>query len=295
LIPTRNNPSDLVDCLSSIENLEYQLNQIEIIIWDNNSEPEYKKKVRNYIEKLVKHGFSKIQFIENNDNFGAFTSRDELIKLADHNTQYILSIDDDVILPPRLIVELLSVVNQDKSIGIIGPRIVFDNNPTQTAHGAGYINWWMGKYYTMDTMKGVECDYIIGCCMLIQKSVFDDIGGFDRDYYTSHGEIDYCVRAKKKGYKIFYYPQAIVRHRVEKGGTKTPEGKYYLYRNKLFVIKKNAPVPQKWVSLFLYSFLWMPKNILESIIRNCGFDYDEVKVMLRAMKDGWLNKAGKKI
>ena len=45
----------------------------------------------------------------------------------------------------------------------------------------------------------VECDYVIGCCMLIKKKVISDLKGFDRDYYTSHGEVDFCLRAKKKG------------------------------------------------------------------------------------------------
>ena len=66
-----------------------------------------------------------IRLIENSNNFGASSSRDELLKLTHHNIQYILSIDDDVILPPELISVLLSAISHDESIGIVGPLKTF--------------------------------------------------------------------------------------------------------------------------------------------------------------------------
>ena len=294
LIPTRNNENDLIDCLKSIDSLDYIPEKIKIIIWDNNSRPESKKTVKDYLTQMAGRCSLQVEFIENNDNYGVYTSRHELCKRVTSDNRFILSIDDDVILPPNLLNELINNFHSDSSVGIIGPRTVFDNEPDQTAHGAGFINWWLGRYTDVDAKTIMECDYVIGCCMLIKKSVIEEIGGFDLDYYTSHGEVDFCIKAKQKGYKTLYCPEVVVRHRVDRGGTKTPERRYYLYRNKIFLIRKNAPVPQKWVSLFLYSLFWLPKNILYSIIRNAGFDYDEVKIMIKAMKDGWLNKTGKR-
>ena len=46
LLPTRNNASDLIDCLKAIENLNYPLSHMEIIIWDNNSESNCKKTMK---------------------------------------------------------------------------------------------------------------------------------------------------------------------------------------------------------------------------------------------------------
>ena len=294
LIPTRNNANDLIDCLRSIEHLRYPLNRIDIIIWDNNSEPECKTIIKDLILQLRGKHFREIRFIQNNTNFGVYTSRDELLKLVRHDVEYVLSIDDDIILPSELLLELLSAADQDKSIGIVGPRVVFDEHPFQTAHGAGFINWWLGKYYAKDTEAALECDYIIGCCMLIKKSVIDKIDGFDRDYYTSHGEVDFCVKAKQHGLKTLYYPKVAVRHRVERGGTQSLERKYYVFRNKLFVIKKNAPSPQKWIALTLYFLFWPFKSILDSMKSNKHIDFQEIKIILTAVADGWLNKAGKK-
>ena len=294
LIPTRNNENDLIDCLASIASLAYDHDKIEIIIWDNNSEPGSKGKVRHFLNGFGKKKFERTVLIEHNSNLGAFNSRDELLKHVNPDVNIILSIDDDVILPTQLLSETLSVFQKDSAIGIIGPRTVYDEMPSETAHGAGFINWWLGKYSTKDAREPLECDYVIGCCMFIKKSMVDEIGGFDHDYYTSHGEVDFCLRAKRRGYKILYHPGIIVRHRVDRGGTQTLERMYYTYRNKLFVIKKNVPIPQKWISMGLYSLFWFPKAIVDSTIRNKRVLSREIKTILRAMTDGWLNRGGKR-
>lgn len=294
LIPTRNNASDLRDCINSISRLDFPLEKAEIIIWDNDSKQEYKDDVKNLIQKLGSSGLN-IRLIEHNENYGVYTTRDALLRLVHHESRFILSLDDDVILPALMIKKLVAHFAHDQKVGIIGPRIIYDEWPPETAHGAGFINRWLGRYVTEDAQFAIECDYVIGCCMLIRKQVIDKIGSFDRDYYTSHGEVDFCLRAKTKGYKVLYDPGVVVRHRVDKGGTRSLERIYYVYRNKLLVIKKNWPVPQKYFALFIYSFLWFPKAIIDSIILNRKIKFPELKTIIRAMIDGWFNRFGKRI
>jgi len=295
LIPTRNNEKDLIDCLDSIGHLDYLLDKIEVIIWDNNSRQESKDKVKNFLSDMTNGKPIQVKLIEHDDNYGVYTSRDELFKRVSPDAEFVLSIDDDVVLPPQLFKELLPVFQRDNSIGVIGPRTVFDSDPSETAHGAGLVNLWLGRYTDVNAEKVMECDYVIGCCMLIKRDVIKEIGGFDRDYYTSHGEVDFCLKAKTKGYKILYYPRVKVRHRVERGGTKTSERMYYVFRNKLFVIKKNFPFPQRWISLTLYLLLWLPKSIIGSVVRNKRFDIQEIKIILKAITDGWLNRTGRRM
>jgi len=274
--------------------LDYDHSQIEVIIWDNDSERESKNRIKDFLKDRGNANTGRTSFIEYSYNLGAFNSRDELFTRVLPDSQYILSIDDDVILPPQFLNEILPFFERDNSIGIIGPRTVYDDAHLETAHGAGFVNMWLGHYSTKDANEPLECDYVIGCCMLIKESVIEEIGGFDQDYYTSHGEVDFCLRAKKKGYKVLYHPGVSVRHRVDRGGTKTLERTYYVYRNKLFVIKKNASLPQRWIALGLYSLFWLPKSILDSIIRNRRLDHREIKTIFHAMMDGWLNRGGKR-
>lgn len=295
IIPTYNNEKDLIDCIESIKAVDYPIENLELIIWDNSSLGESKARIREYL-KLPETGvFSNIVYIESPENLGGFTSRDELIKKTSKSSEFILNIDDDVLLPENIFHELLSVFTRDNRIGIVGPRTVYADTPLETAHGAGFINWWLGKYSDIDAKESIECDYVIGCCMLIKRDVIDNISGFDRDYYTSHGEIDFCIRAKKAGFRVIYYPKVIVKHRVDRGGTRTLNRMYYIFRNKLLFIRKNAPFLQKCVCLTLYFFFWLPKILFHSLLTNKGVNKKELRIIFKAVFDGFIGKVGKQV
>ena len=64
IIPTRNNERDLSDCLISIMNLDYDLEKIEIVIWDNDSQPEGKKKIKKHLSEMSGKNLTKVEFVE---------------------------------------------------------------------------------------------------------------------------------------------------------------------------------------------------------------------------------------
>jgi len=293
IIPTLNNIDDLLQCLSSVKDLDYPKNKIEIIIWDNGSKDGSQEKIKKLFQEMAVENYFNLRLVESSENLGVYTARDELIKHIDAKTEYILSLDDDVVLPNTGLSEMLKVFEQLPRAGIVGPRVVYYHHPEETQHGAGLVNLWLGKYSEIDSPRLIECDYVIGCCQLIRKEVADRLQGFDRDYYTSHGEVDFCLRAKKMGYKIFCQPEVVVKHKVDKGGTRTMERLYYLYRNKMFVMKKNANLLQKVTSLSLYSVFWIPKIVVDSIIFNKGFNFNELKAIFKAIFHAMINRTGK--
>lgn len=293
VIPTLNNKKDIIKCLDSIKNLDYPRKHVEIIVWDNGSNDGTQAEVSQIFKEMEQEGWKRLDMIQSAENMGVYTSRDELFKRIDPNVEYVLSLDDDVFLPCDCLTVLMRTLHQHSDAGIIGPRTVYDMNPNETAHGAGFVNLWLGRYSETDAGSLVECDYVIGCCMLIKSEVVSKLKGFDRDYYTSHGEVDFCLRAKKKGYKIFYDPGVIVRHNVTRGGTKTPERIYYLYRNKLLIIRKNASPLQKVTSLSLYTIFWIPKMIMDSILFHRSINLNEWLVMFKAVRHAIINRVGK--
>ncbi len=293
VIPTLNSKKDLVKCLNSIRKLEYPIERMEVIIWDNGSTDGTQGEIGRMFMEMEKEEWKILNMIQSEENLGVYTSRDELFKRVNPDTDYVLSIDDDVFLPGDCLTVLIKSLQHHPEAGIVGPRTVYDSSPEVTAHGAGFVNLWVGRYSDIETDSMVECDYVVGCCMLIKEKVISDLKGFDRDYYTSHGEVDFCLRAKEKGYKIFYDPGVIVRHNVAIGGTKTPERIYYLYRNKLLVIRKNASLLQKVTSFPLYTIFWIPKMIMDSILFHRGIRLDEWLVMFKAVRHAIINRVGK--
>ena len=293
VIPTLNMRKDIMKCLGFLRRLNYSKKYLEVIVWDNGSTDGTQGEVNRIFAEMKKEGWNGLNLIQSGGNLGVYTSRDELFKRISPETEYVLSLDDDVFLPCDSLKILVKYLQDHSNAGIIGPRTVYDMKPNEIAHGAGFVNLWAGKYNDIDTGSLVECDYVIGCCMLIKKEVISDIKGFDRDFYTSHAEVDFCLRAKKKGYKIFYDPGVIVRHNIARGGTKTLERIYYLYRNKLLVIRKHASLLQKATTLPLYTVFWIPKMLMDSIRFHRGIRLDEWLVMFKAVRHAIINRVGK--
>jgi len=249
--------------------------------------------VKQYFDKMQSEGWLNLYLAEWDRNEGSYIPYNLILPNLSQKTMYILGLDADIELEPNALQEMVDAAQGDK-IAVVGARSVYFDRPEVTAHGAGFVNNWLARYTEKDVRKRIECDYVIGCCWLLDKTIFERLGSFDPDYYINHWEVDYCLRAKKKGFRIIYEPGAVIKHKIPATGSLSRERIYYLYRNKILVTKKNAPFPQKWISLGLLSILFFPKAFLDSIVRNQRLDHDEIRVILRAMIDGWLNRAGKR-
>lgn len=290
-IPTYNDQDDLLACMESIRRLNYPKHKAEIIIWDNASHDGTIRMVRDRFAEMEKDGWLRLKLIEWNNNEGSYIPYNLAQDHISHNSQYILGLDADVELSENVLISLISAMQEDR-VAAVGARTVYYDNPSLTSHGAGFVNQWTGLYSEKDPETSIECDYVIGCCWLLNKGVFEELGGFDPDYYINHWEVDYCLRAKKKGCRILYEPRAVARHKIPLKGTVSPGRIYYNYRNKIMLIKKTLHPPGKWVALTCNLALGLPKAIYASFRRNKGYDGTEMKMILQAVRDGWLNRTG---
>lgn len=291
VIPTMNRKNDLLECLSSIEALDYPKNRMEILIWDNASQDGTAEAVKSKFKEISEEEWENLQVIESSVNLGPYLPYNQILMKLNVKSRYILGLDDDVILSKECLKKMLEVVNFQKNVGVIGTAIENYYYLGKIVETAGYINWWLGKYRNLNTDKLTECDYVIGCAWLINKKAFTQVGGFDKDYFTMHWEMDFCSRVKKRGFKIYYQPAAIIKHKIPLKSKRV--GIYYLYRNKLLLIKKNATFFQKLTSFGLYFFFWPPKIILNSLIANKRINVKELKEIFKGIYDGFVGKVGK--
>ena len=293
-IPAYNDQIDLLSCLESLRRLNYPKDKMEIIIWDNASTDATVEMVRKKFVEMEKDDWLQLRLIEWNNNEGTYIPYNLALKHLSSQSPYLLGLDADVELSEDLLVDLLHAA-QAGSVAVVGARSVYYDNPSLTSHGAGYVNRWTGLYSDKDSETRIECDYVIGCCWLLNRGAFEKLGGFDPDYYISHWEVDYCLRAKNLGYRILYEPKAIARHKIQAGGKLIPRRIYYLYRNKIMLIKKTFHCPAKWIALACHLALGLPKAIYDSCRRNKGYDGMEIRTILRAVRDGWLNQTGQSL
>jgi GT2 family glycosyltransferase len=289
-IPTYNDERDLSACLESIRDLHYPKEKFEIIIWDNGSQDNTIEMVRERYREMKREGYLNLSLIEHQRNEGSYIPYNLAIAHLSSKTRYILGLDADVELPSDLLARLVDAARSDK-VAVVGARSVYYEKPELTSHGGGFVSGWTARYSEMDSKEQMECDYVIGCCWLLNREAFEHLGRFDADYYINHWEVDYCLRAKQKGFKTIYEPRATAKHKIPLIGTPDPDRIYYLYRNKLLLIRKNPTFFKLPFTLLLCSFFSLGRIFSSFALLG---KMPEMKSALQGMFDGLLNKQGER-
>ncbi|MNO40323.1 N-acetylglucosaminyl-diphospho-decaprenol L-rhamnosyltransferase [compost metagenome] len=97
---------------------------------------------------------------------------------------------------------------------------------------------------------------------MINKHLFDKVGGFDERFFMYYEDTDLSYRIKKLGFKLYFCPTAVVRH-IHTGSSQewSPFFVYHIYRNKLLFIFKNFSL-----SIFYKQFIGYIFHVLKEVI-----------------------------
>lgn len=291
LIVTRNNAEELLCCLESLGRVEYPKTRMQLLVFDNGSADGTAKRVRAVYGRLQAEGWAGLAIERSPRNLGVYGGRAEALRALGPEAELILSLDDDVELAPNALARLVAAM-ADPGVGVVGARIVYHDAPDQVASAAGYLNRWLGTYAERAPATRTACDFVTGCGCLIRRAALEAVGGFDRDYFTSHGDVDVCLKIGARGYGVLYEPAAVIRHKVARGGTRTPERVYYVYRNKLLLLRKHLPWWWRPAVFALYGALWFPKVLAGSVAHHRSVCGAEIRAILRAVRDAALDRRG---
>ncbi len=250
--------------------------------------------VQKKFMEMKDEGWLGLSLIRSDKNEGSYIPYNLVLPRLSQQTHYILGMDADIELSPDTLTNLIHAA-QDEDAGVVGARSVFFDNPESTAHGAGFVNRWTASYGETDARGRIKCDYVIGCCWLLKRSVFERVGGFDPQYYINHWEVDYCLQVREKGHNIIYEPKAVAKHKILPTGTINKTRLYYLYRNKIILIKKLFPIPQRWIALSYLLLFSLPNSIFMAITRNRGVNFEELRLICKSFVDGFRNIKGKTV
>ena len=245
----------LKDCLSSLFRLTNYPNYNTVVV-DNGS-------TDGSIE-FVKKNFQQVNILALDKNYGVTKGINEGIRhaLKKYNPQYILLLSNDTeIIQKDWLTRMVEVAESDDKIGIVGCKLLYPNGRIQHAGvnlskliHRGY-NELSDKYNEIE-----EINAVTGACFLIKKIVLYIIGGLDEVYLFVGEDVDYCIRAKKFGFKIFYVGNVKLIH---KEGTtiKKSNNDYYYF----FVIKGIMIVYFRYFSL-LRKMLIIIKSFIQAFI-----------------------------
>ena len=190
---------------------------IQILVIENSSDFDLEKDIKDYKNVEIK--------FMNNNGYGSainYASSYILTKYFFVFSPDIKNVDDELI---SIFEEKAQII---KTFGALGPRFL---NVTEKSHRQSNIKEEIG-----------EINSISGSAMCFNKSVFDAIGGFDENIFLYFEETDYCMRAKKMGYKMFQINKMFVDH--TRGA------------NAGVVKAKNTNEVKKLEKLYSWHFIW---------------------------------------
>ncbi|WP_052435297.1 glycosyltransferase [Sulfurospirillum cavolei] len=207
IIPVYNNFDYTYDCLQSIkentQNISY-----EIIIGDDNSS-DLTTQLYKFAENItiLRDGINR-GFLRNCNNAAGHAKG-----------KYVLFLNNDTQVQSNWLSSLVDLIESDETIGMVGSKLVYPDGRLQEAGGIIWndaTGWNYGRLD--DPMKPEynyvkEVDYISGASIMIRKSLWLEIGGFDERYVPAYYEdSDLAFEVRKHGYKVVYQPKSVVVH-----------------------------------------------------------------------------------
>ena len=219
-----------------------------IIIADNASTDTSVKFIRNY--------FPEVEIYELSDNFGFSMGYNRVIKSID-DCEYIVFLNSDVEVTEDWLSPIIEEMNNDPKIAIAQPKILSFNEKQffeYAGASGGFIDklaypFCRGRIFESIEMDNGQYDnneeifWASGAAMVVRKKVFDQLKGFDPDFFAHQEEIDFAWRAKKCGYKVMTFSGTHVFH--VGGGTLSyvnPKKTYLNFRNNLIMMLKNDSI-----------------------------------------------------
>jgi hypothetical protein len=188
---------------------------LEIVVSDNGSTDGTLEEVR------AKHPDATI--LDNGNNLFWAGGNNEGIKYAMANAaDYIFLLNNDIVVDPRLVSELVEVGESDPSVGMLGPKIYYHDPGDVIWFAGAEIHLWRGVIKHLgirekdrgqyDEMK--PTDYVTGCALMVKREVVERIGLIDPVYLAYCEDVDWSYRARLAGYKLMYVPTAVLWHKI---------------------------------------------------------------------------------
>ena len=240
-----NHLDDLIITLDSILNQNY--NNYKIIVSDNNSSDGSQKYIREHYPNVI--------LLENKDNLGWAAGNNVGVKYAlGMGAEYVLLANNDIYLEETNIIQTLlkdMETLKDKNIKIIGTNVNYYNQK-EKLHNDGWIMYpkseQRGKYfnkYRYETTLELPCkyklvDFVSGCFILIDCTLFHEIGLIDEAFFIYGEETEFSFRAWKAGYGSVINKDLTIYHKISATNkVGSPFSMYLKTRNLIYLLKKH--------------------------------------------------------
>lgn len=258
-----NNTVDLAETVSSYEQQDY--GNLHLLIVENGSRPE--------IREEVKQQYSKHDVLILSENNGWAGGNNAGIEHAlGQQADYVLLSNNDISLPDSSLISQMvqniqgpDLKDRVKILGVA--NYVYDhpdvlNNEgrnilPELERGGVPLNPFREAYKETFPDRYQVVDYVVGCFVMIEASVFRDVGTIDDALFLYGEDLDFCYRAWRKGYPSAVDKELKILHKISVSSEdNSPFQIYFLKRNMLYFLRNNKhEIPAGFRSRYFVSLL----------------------------------------
>ena len=227
IIPNKDHIEELSHCIDSLMQCAGYQN-LEILICENNSA---KRETFEYYRSLEKEGKARVIQWKEGFNFSAINN----FAVKEARGEMLLLLNNDIIVrTPGFIEEMLMYAARE-DVGAVGAKLLYPDDTVQHAGviiGLGGVAAHSHKDYPKDSdgymnrLRVVQnLSAVTAACLMMRKSIYEEIGGMDCGYQVAFNDADFCMRIRSQGYRIVWTPFAVLTHDESKsrGVEDTPE------------------------------------------------------------------------
>jgi GT2 family glycosyltransferase len=255
----------LTDCIESLEGAGPGLSY-EVILVDNAS--------TDGTPALLRRRFPRVHLLENEANVGFTRATNQAIERS--GGRYILWLNPDTVLRPGSLRRLVDFLVSRPEAGIVGPKVLNEDGsfqpqcrrglPTPSAslfymlglHRVWPKNQRFGAYLLshLPVDRETQVAAVSGCCLMARREVWQEIGRLDEDIFGFGEDVEWCVRAGKAGWEVWYQPESVIVHLKGRGGVHSrPFHKAWGLHQAMWVFyRKHLKRGYPWPVTFL---IWM--------------------------------------
>jgi GT2 family glycosyltransferase len=225
IVVTYASSNEIADC---VESLLEQSVPVEIFLVDNASPDNTAQIISEYAER-----FENVHAILNAKNVGLAAGNNA--PMGKCRGDYLLMLNPDTLFRDNSLERMVEFLDRNPEVGVVGPKEVnADGQPHvsfRRSWGLRHVFTWRVLPYRFprflhDRFSSYETQdvlFVSGSCLLIRRSIFEQIGGYDPEYFLAIEDVcDLCLRTKQTGSRVVFLGNVEVVHHTGRSGMQAP-------------------------------------------------------------------------
>jgi N-acetylglucosaminyl-diphospho-decaprenol L-rhamnosyltransferase len=239
------NTNDLLrGCLTSLYHSEGDFS-FETVVVDNCSS--------DGSADMVREEFPQVRLIESEINGGYAYANNQGLRCF--QARYYLLLNPDTVLPPDALHRMLEFLDSRPEVGIAGPKLVMADGELDmacrrsfpTPENSFYKLFGLSRLFPnserfgrynltyLDPDQVAEVDSVVGAFMMVRREVVEEVGCLDEQYFMYAEDLDWALRAKRAGWKVYYYPEVTVLHYKRQSSQQNKDRSNYEFWRAMYI------------------------------------------------------------